>query len=77
MSMNPMMLIQIKEKIDVFRREHPKVMPFFKTINNQALQEGSVLEIKVTDTAGKEYVSNIRVTENDINLIRLISGLGQ
>ena len=53
------------------------MMPFFKTINQQALQAGSVLEIKVTDTMGKEYVSNIRVTENDIDLIRVISGLGQ
>lgn len=75
--MNPMIIMQIKEKIDTFRREHPKVMPFFKIINQQALQEGSVLEIKVTDTMGKEYVSNIRVTENDIDLIRVISGLGQ
>ena len=24
--MNPMMLMQIKEKIDAFRREHPKVI---------------------------------------------------
>lgn len=52
-------------------------MPFFKIINQQALQAGSVLEIKVTDTTVKEYVSNIWIMGNDIYLMGVIYGLGQ
>ncbi len=74
--MNPMMILQIKEKIDTFKKEHPKMLPFFKTINQKALEEGSILEIKATSVDGVEYVSNIKVTANDIEMIRIISGLG-
>ena len=73
--MNPMMLIQLKEKIDTFRTEHPKMVPFFKMINQKALSEGSVLEIKATSVDGNEYVSNIKVTANDIELIKLLSAM--
>ncbi len=52
------------------------MLPFFKTINQKALEEGSILEIKATSVDGVEYVSNIKVTANDIEMIRIISGLG-
>ncbi len=74
--MNPMMLLQIKEKIDTFQKEHPKMLSFFKTIHRKALAEGSVLEIKAISADGREYVSNIKVTANDMELIRLLSGMG-
>ena len=74
--MNPMIILQIREKIDIFRKEHPKILPFLKTIDRKALEEGSVLEIKATSVDGQEYVSNIKITANDIELIRIISGMG-
>ena len=74
--MNPMILLRIKEKIDTFRRDHPKMLSFLRTIHQKALSEGSVLEIKATSVDGKEYVSNIKVTANDMELIRLLSGMG-
>ena len=74
--MNPMMLLQIKEKIDMFRQEHPRMISFFRTINKKALTEGSVLEIKAISVDGREYVSNIKVTANDMELIRMMSGMG-
>ena len=75
--MNPMVLMEIKAKIDKFGKEHPKMLPFFKTVSRDALSVGSVLELKATSLDGKEYVSNIRITENDVELINLISSLGQ
>ena len=73
--MNPMMVLQIKDKIDTFRREHPKMLSFLGMINRKALSEGSVLEIKATSVDGQEYVSNIRVSANDMELIKLLSGM--
>ena len=74
--MNPMMLLQIKEKIDIFREQHPKMRSFIHVIKDKAIAVGSVIEIKVTSPDGQEYVSNIKVTENDVELIRIITELG-
>ena len=52
------------------------MVPFFRTISQKALTEGSVLEIKATAVDGKEYVSNIRLTGNDIELINILSEMG-
>ena len=74
--MNPMILLQIKEKIDIFREQHPKMRSFVHVIKQKAISVGSVIEIKVTSPDGQEYVSNIKVTENDVDLIRIITERG-
>ncbi len=73
--MNPMSLLKIKERFTQFNADHPKVVPFFKTVGAHAMVPGSVFEIKVTDPEGKEYVSNIRLNENDIETIKTIMEL--
>lgn len=75
--MNPMELLKIKERVGTFQAEHPKMLPFFQTIRKKALAEGSVLEIKATAPDGKEYVSNIRMTANDMEIVRMIGELGK
>lgn len=75
--MNPMFLMQAQQRLTLFQQEHPKMLPFLNTIREKALKEGSVVEIKVTDPDGKEYVSNIRVTANDIETVRMIKNSGQ
>ena len=70
--MNPMLLLQAKERIDLFGREHPKVFPFFKMLRSKALHAGAVYEMKVTSADGQEYVSNIRLTDNDVQTISMI-----
>ena len=49
---------------------------FVHVIKQKAISVGSVIEIKVTSPDGQEYVSNIKVTENDVELIRIITELG-
>ena len=75
--MNPMFLMQAKQRLELFQKEHPKVLPFFNTVKAQALREGTVLELKVTDPDGKEYVSNIRLTANDVETVRMLSEQGR
>ncbi|MCR5098681.1 MAG: hypothetical protein K6B14_07015 [Lachnospiraceae bacterium] len=58
-----------------FNSDHPKVVPFFMTVGEHAMVPGSVFEIKVTDPDGREYVSNIRLNENDIEIMRTIMEL--
>ncbi len=73
MAINPMALLKIKERMTIFQQDHPKVGPFFSMLKGRALIEGAVYELKVTTPDGQEYVSNIRLTQNDIETIRLLS----
>ena len=57
----------------MFNQDHPKVGPFFQVLRDRALTEGAVLELKATTPDGKEYVSNIRLTANDIETLRMLS----
>jgi len=73
MAINPMQLMKLKERFEVFNTQHPKVIPFFKALHGR-IDVGSVIEIKVTNPDGSEMVSNIKVTEDDLKTIQIISG---
>ncbi len=77
MAINPMKLMQLKERLDIFHSEHPKVAPFFKVLKDRAVFEGTVFELKATTPEGLEYVSNIRLTENDVETLRMLLELRQ
>jgi len=72
--MNPMALLKLKERFQIFQNQHPKVMPFFAAARPM-MGVGAVLEIKITDTSGKEIVTNIRVTEEDVETVRMLGEL--
>lgn len=69
MAMNPMMLMKIKGMLEGFQQRHPRVMPFLRDASNR-IQEGTVIEVKVTDANGHSITSNIRVTAEDMELLR-------
>lgn len=73
MAMNPMLLLKVKDRLNIFRSEHPKVAPFFRMIREEGLEPGAVLELKVTMSDGRDHVTNIRLTENDIETLKMLS----
>ncbi len=72
MAINPMALMKMKERLKLFNTDHPKVRPFFRTLHDKALTEGTILELKATTPDGQEYVSNIRLNANDIETLRIL-----
>ena len=72
MNMNPMLIMQLQQRMTQFQQDHPKVMPFFRAVGENAVQEGSVFAIKVTTPDGKTLESNIKLTANDIETINMI-----
>lgn len=70
MGMNPMKLLQYKNDCEQFLGRHPKLPRFFEAVSEEALEAGTVIEVNVTTEEGKNYVSNIRLSELDIELIR-------
>ncbi len=77
MAANPMDLLKLGERLRIFRQQHPKVPAFLSDVRGKALTPGAVLELRVTDVEGKEYVTNIRVTEEDVETLRILSSLRQ
>ena len=72
MNMNPMILMQIQQKINNFKNEHPRVIPFFLALKDSSIQAGTIVDMKVTTPEGKEMQCNIKVTDNDIELFNLL-----
>lgn len=70
MAMNPMKLLQYRNDCEQFLSRHPKLPRFFEAVSEEALEVGTVIEVNVTTEEGKNYVSNIRLSESDIELIR-------
>ncbi|MCR5292606.1 MAG: hypothetical protein K6E28_06975 [Eubacterium sp.] len=75
MAINPMALMQLTSRFSIFNEQHPKVPMFLKAVSQDAVKVGSIIEIKVTSPDGDEYVTNIKVTPEDMETIRVIRGL--
>ncbi len=71
------MLQKFKNGLDRFYSNHPKLSPFIKTVSNNALTEGTIIEINVTTPDGKNYCSNIKLKEDDIELMKTMQQINQ
>ena len=60
---------KIKSCIDRFRANHPKFPLFINAVSREALMEGTVIEITVTTPEGKNYCSNIKLKQDDMELV--------
>lgn len=67
--MNPMNIMKMKNLLDRFKKNHPKV-PMFFSAAGQNIDVDSVIEIKVTTIDGKELCTNMKVTKEDMDLVR-------
>lgn len=74
--MNPMAMMQMKKHLEQFRDNHPRVVQFFQAVPGR-IQPGSVIEIKVTDVDGKEISTNMRVTQEDMELLQQLQKMAQ
>lgn len=72
--MNPMALMKIKGMLDKFKQNHPKI-PMFLGAASQAIDEGSIIEVNVTTSTGKNLCTNMKVTADDIDMVRQLSNL--
>ncbi|MBE5876296.1 MAG: hypothetical protein E7290_05360 [Lachnospiraceae bacterium] len=68
-------IMKIKGAWDTFNGNHPRFMPFMKAIAQDGVQEGTIIEIKVTNPAGKEYNTNMKITQSDLELFAQMKGM--
>ena len=75
MNMNPMLLMQLQQRFSLFSKDHPKVLPFFRAVGSNDMQEGTIIDIKVTTPDGKTLESNIKLTANDIETAKMMMNI--
>lgn len=75
--MNPASLFKMKGLLDKFNKNHPKVMPFLNTVNAKGITPGTIIEAKVTFPDETEYVTNIKVNEEDLELVQQLAELNK
>ena len=72
---NPLQFMQLAERLRIFKQQHPKVLDFIQAIGRNNLQPGVVLELRVTELEGKVTVTNMRLTEEEIETIGIIRNI--
>lgn len=66
---------KLQSHLNTFRQNHPKFPLFLDAVSSSALQEGTVVEFRVTTPEGREYTSNIRLQASDLELIDTLKSM--
>ena len=74
---NPMLIFKMKGLWDRITANHPKMVPFGRTVFPAAIGVGTIVDVKVTDPNGKTYHYNMRILEDDMEAIRELDGIGR
>ena len=78
MDFNQIAMIQkIKSGMDRFRANHPKFTLFLNAVSQNALMEGTVIEINVTTPEGRNYCTNVKLQADDMEFLNSLKSMGQ
>ena len=69
------MLAKLKSAFSTFQQQHPKFMPFIHAVKGDACRKDSIIEISVKSPEGRNYTTNFRVTEKDLELIQMLKDM--
>lgn len=71
--MNPMFLLQLKPAWEQFKEHHPKLVNFVKAVSIDGfMDEGSLIEISITNSVGKTISSNVRIRQEDLDFLNTL-----
>lgn len=73
--MNPAKIFQIKNAWDRFTRNHPKFPKFLQAAAQASIDEGTIIEVKITKPNGDSIASNVKLTADDMELFRELKDL--
>ena len=66
---NPTQLFQLMGAWQKFTANHPKFPNFLKAVAAEGIQEHTIIEVSVTTPEGKTYCSNLKITQEDLDLL--------
>lgn len=73
-NMNPLNLIKLRPLYARFKSDHPKLSPFFRAALAE-MREGTVVEVRVTPPEGRTIVTNVKINQEDMELIRELKAM--
>ena len=74
---NPAIAMKIMSAKNKFTNNHPKFVAFFNTILSTGMPEGTIIEITVTKPGQAPITSNMKVTQEDLELVDSLKELAQ
>ena len=72
---NPAKLLQLKKQYEAFTARHPKFLRYMAYIVDHSMEEGTVMDVTVTDPTGKSLHGNARLTAEDVAFLREVRAL--
>ena len=68
-------VMKSKNAWDTFTRNHPKFMPFCQAVCRDGIGVDTIIEVKVTSADGREYNTNMKLTQSDLDLFAQIRSM--
>jgi len=65
-------IMKIRETWSRFQANHPKFPMFLQAVSQKGVSEGTIMEIRFTYPDGKELTSNLRITQEDLELFETL-----
>lgn len=72
---NPSNFFQMKMMWDKFTANHPKFPKFLQAVAQSHVGEGTVIEVKIIKPDGDTVASNLKLTEDDMEMFRQLKKL--
>ncbi len=73
--MNPMDILTLKNDFAKFGANHPKFIQFCQVVAQSGIEEGTIFECTVRKPDGQAMQANIKITQDDLDLIEKLKGL--
>ena len=77
MNMNPAALIKIMGAKNKFTKNHPKFVSFLKAVFSRPIEEGTIIEVTLKRPGEEAITANIKVLQEDLDLIADLKDIGQ
>lgn len=75
MGMNPADMMKVMGAFRNFQQAHPKAVSFFQVVFGSGIPEGTVMELTVTKPGENPMTTNIKVTQQDLDLFESLKNM--
>ncbi len=77
MAFNPLKMMQFKNAWDEITQRHPKFPQFMTAVaaTPVGIQAGSIIEVQINTPDGKNFTTNLKVSEEDIQALRSLQDM--
>lgn len=75
--MNPASIMKLMSAKNRFTENHPKFVAFCQAVFARGIEEGTVIEIRVTKPGQDTVTANIKVQQSDLELMQELRELSR